>query len=71
MKKLDKSIKDRVLSALQKLEAAPRHQGTRKLKGFENQFRARVGDYRVLYEVDDSKKLVHVYRIAHRKEAYR
>lgn len=62
---------DRVLSALQKLEIDPRHQGTKKLKGFENQFRTRVGDYRVLYEVDDNKKLVNVYRIAHRKEAYR
>jgi len=43
----------------------------KKLKGSVSSWRIRSGDYRILYEIDDSQKLVKVYRIAHRKEAYR
>jgi len=71
LNELDKHIRNRILNALSKIEADPRHRGTGKLKGFNNQWRARTGDYRVLYEIDDNKKAVHIFRIAHRKEAYR
>lgn len=71
LNKLDKHVHNRILNALNKIETDPRHRGSRKLKGFDHQWRVRVGDYRVLYEIDDTKKSVHIYRIAHRKEAYR
>jgi len=60
-----------ILVALRQLAVDPRHRGVRKLEGFENQWRVRVGEYRVLYEIADDERLVHVYRIAHRSEAYR
>jgi mRNA interferase RelE/StbE len=49
----------------------PRPEKAKKLKGSVSSWRIRSGDYRILYEIDDSRKLVKVYRIAHRKEAYR
>ena len=49
----------------------PRPHNSKKLSGGGSRWRIRVGDYRVLYEIDDSHKIVKVYRIAHRKEVYR
>ncbi|MBI5560937.1 MAG: type II toxin-antitoxin system RelE/ParE family toxin, partial [Deltaproteobacteria bacterium] len=44
---------------------------SKKLSGGGSRWRVRTGDYRILYEIDDPRKIVKVYRIAHRKEAYR
>lgn len=49
----------------------PRPHNSKKLSGGGSRWRIRVGDYRILYEIDDSQKIVKVYRIAHRKEVYR
>ena len=43
---------------------------TKKLKGEEN-FRLRVGDYRIVYSVDEGQKLITVYRVRHRRDVYR
>ena len=48
----------------------PRPTGCKKLKGFKDQWRSRVGDWRVLYIIDDAAKLVTITRIAHRREVY-
>jgi mRNA interferase RelE/StbE len=45
--------------------------GTVKLAGQPSRWRVRVGDYRIIYEVDDAEDQVLVLRIAHRREAYR
>jgi mRNA interferase RelE/StbE len=49
----------------------PRPKKAKKLKGSVSSWRIRSGDYRILYEIDDSQKIVKVYRVAHRKEVYR
>lgn len=49
----------------------PRPQASKKLSGGGSKWRIRVGDYRILYEIDDSQKVVRIFRIAHRREAYR
>lgn len=46
----------------------PQH---RKLRGSERVYRIRVGDYRVIYQVDTKTKVVIVYHVRHRREAYR
>lgn len=57
---------------LQALSDTPLPRGALKLKGKEVEgWRIRVGDYRILYTVDDDKKTVNVYRIGHRREVYR
>jgi mRNA interferase RelE/StbE len=42
-----------------------------KLAGYANRWRVRIGDYRVIYQIDDQVQEVIVLRIAHRREAYR
>lgn len=53
------------------LEKEPRPHRVKKLAGTKNGYRVRVGDYRVLYTIDDRKKVATVYRIRHRREVYR
>ena len=60
----------RVVRKLESLRQDPRPPGCKKLKGYKDQWRIRVGDWRVLYTIDDGAKLVSVMRIAHRREAY-
>jgi mRNA interferase RelE/StbE len=48
----------------------PRPAGCKKLKGYKDQWRIRVGDWRVLYIINDAAKLASVTRIAHRREVY-
>lgn len=70
VRKLDPQLRRRLLLAISELEADPRPIGVRKLVGFDNAWRIRVGDYRVLYEILDDVVLVTVFRIAHRREVY-
>jgi len=48
----------------------PRPSGSRKLRGYKDFWRIRVGDYRVVYTVDNHRKMVSVTRVAHRREVY-
>jgi mRNA interferase RelE/StbE len=52
------------------LEENPRPHDSKKLKG-DAGFSLRVGTYRVLYDIDDKARIVTIYRIKHRREAYR
>ena len=60
----------RVIKALLSLESLPRRRGCKKLQATDA-YRLRVGDYRVLYLVDDKTRTVEVVAVAHRKDAYR
>ncbi|MEW6546693.1 MAG: type II toxin-antitoxin system RelE/ParE family toxin [Bacillota bacterium] len=60
-----------VIACVRGLAHNPRPPGARKIVGSDNAWRVRVGDYRVVYEVDDAAFRVIVYRVRHRKEAYR
>jgi mRNA interferase RelE/StbE len=70
-RKLSGEVRNRIIQVLLSLEQNPRPPGVVKLSGRENQWRLRVGDYRILYEIDDEAKLVTVLRIAHRRQVYR
>ena len=61
----------RVDAALRSLLENPRPPGAKKLSGSQHDWRVRVGDYRILYEVDDKGRLVIIWRVTHRREAYR
>ncbi len=60
----------RVVRKLESLASNARPTGCKKLKGYKDQWRIRVSDWRVVYIVDDVAKLVSVTRIAHRREVY-
>jgi len=62
---------ERVGAKLDALALEPRPQGAKVLRGEAGLLRVRVGDYRVIYTVEDDVLLVLVIRIAHRREAYR
>ncbi len=52
------------------LATQPRQHKTEKLKGVEG-YRLRVGNYRILYDIDDHAKTVTIHRVQHRKQVYR
>lgn len=61
----------RVVARIRALGDSPRPPGSRKLTGSQNDWRIRIGDYRVVYEIDDGARIVRVMRVRHRSEAYR
>ena len=60
----------RVLQKMETLRDSPRPAGCKKLKGYKDQWRVRVGAWRVVYVIDDTAKLISITRIAHRREVY-
>ena len=71
LKRLSSEDFDRIISNIRALAENPRPAGCRKIVGSKNDWRIRVGEYRIIYEVDDEKKAVMVMRVRHRREAYR
>jgi mRNA interferase RelE/StbE len=67
---LPDNVLARVVQKLELLGNAPRPSGCKKLKGYKDHWRVRVGDWRVVYIIDDAAKLIGVTRIAHRREVY-
>ena len=61
----------RIVQAIESLVDNPFPSQCRKLRGSERDYRIRVGDYRVVYQVDTKTKLVTIYYVRHRREAYR
>ena len=66
---LDDALFTRIDRKILALADNPRPAGCKKLKGYKDR-RVRVGDWRVLYIIDDDAKLVTITRIAHRREVY-
>jgi mRNA interferase RelE/StbE len=60
----------RVVTRIRRLADDPRPPGSEKLSG-EDRYRLRQGDYRVVYAVDDERRIVEVVRIGHRRDVYR
>ena len=60
----------RLLPSIRELARNPRPAGCKKLHGYKNRWRIRAGNYRVVYDIDDTSKSVDITRIAHRKEVY-
>jgi mRNA interferase RelE/StbE len=68
---LPQGVRDRVVQAIRKLAHDPRPPGTRKMVGeMRGAWRIRVGDYRVIYDVDDDERLVIILAALHRREVY-
>lgn len=68
--RLPTRIHDRIMERLIRLKTEPRPEDAKKLHWREG-YRIRVGDYRVLYVIDDVQNKVEVISVAHRREAYR
>ena len=70
LERLPAKLIERIFPKLEGLASEPRPTGCKKLKGGQREWRIRVGDYRVVYTIDDEKLLVSVMRIRHRSEVY-
>ena len=70
LRRLSNPIHDRIIRAMSALAKNPRPPGCRKLSGGENDWRIRVGDYRVIYQIADADQIVRVNRVRHRREVY-
>lgn len=71
LRRLPDVIVARVLARVDDLTAAPFPHGAIKLSGAERLFRIRVGDYRIVYEVDTQARQITVHYVRHRRDIYR
>ena len=71
MDRLPQAVFRRVSEAIMGLASNPRPPGCRKLVGGDEDWRIRVGDYRVIYQIADTLRIVRVNRVRHRREVYR
>jgi mRNA interferase RelE/StbE len=63
-------IADRVAITIDELAVNPRPVGNKKLQGYANVYRIRVGNYRIIYCVEDVILTVEVIKVGHRKNVY-
>lgn len=71
IEKLPKHVVARIILAIRDLSENPRPAGVKKLVANEDLWRIRVGDYRVVYWIEDDIKVVDVTQVAHRSDVYR
>ena len=71
LRRLDPQARSRVRARIAALADEPRPSGVVKLTGEQHTWRLRIGDYRVLYDVDDGAQAVDVVTLGHRREVYR
>ncbi len=71
LSKLVPEVQVRLQLAIDTLEENPRPDGVKKLKGKDNQYRIRVGDYRIVYTIEDQKLLVVIVQLGARSDVYK
>ncbi len=67
---LPAKMRDRIAGRLLTLEENPRPVGVKKLHGQEG-YRLRMGNYRILFTIDDKARTVTIFAVGHRREVYR
>ncbi|NOZ59951.1 MAG: type II toxin-antitoxin system RelE/ParE family toxin [Euryarchaeota archaeon] len=71
LKKIDPQYIPKIIGAVEALAENPFPPQHRKLRGSERNYRIRVGDYRIIYQVDIDARLITIYYVRHRRKAYR
>jgi mRNA interferase RelE/StbE len=71
LERLEMSVARRIISRIEALATDPRPPGCVKLQGAADLWRIRIGDYRVVYSVDDNARVVDIRVARHRSDAYR
>lgn len=71
LRKLDRPVQARILAVLTLLQDEPRPSTVKALSGHAGYLRVRVGDYRIVYTVEDDRLVVLVLAVGHRGEIYR
>ena len=68
---MEKPVGTRIGAAIDSLVTEPRPPGCRKLEGEHECWRVRVGDYRIIYSIDDDAGRIQIIAVRHQREAYR
>lgn len=71
LRKIGREARTLILAAIENLATNQRPHGCRKLRGFNDIYRIRVGNYRIIYSVDDKSVLIIILKLGHRKSIYR
>jgi mRNA interferase RelE/StbE len=72
LNQLSEEVRDRILDKILEFVENPRPSGVKKLKGYDNEYRVRVGDYRIRYQIDTMESVSSWFLACrHRKDAYR
>lgn len=71
LRKLSAENCDRVMSRIEAFASDPFPSQAIKLKGTESLYRVRVGDYRIIYEVDSEMHCILIHYVRHRRDVYR
>ena len=66
-----KKNRQRTIQKIGGLAAEPRPSGAEKLAGYDDRYRVRQGNYRIVYLIDDARLEVTIYKVGHRKVVYR
>jgi mRNA interferase RelE/StbE len=70
IEKLSANIVEKIIAAIQTLTHNPRPNGYKKLRGFRDLYRIRVGDYRIIYRIEDNILIIEVLKVGHRRYVY-
>jgi mRNA interferase RelE/StbE len=71
LRRLPKNYQNKIIQKILNLKDNPKPIEARKITSSENYYRIKVGDYRIRYEINYKEKRVNIFRVRHRKEAYR
>lgn len=71
IKKIDRQYIQKILDAIESISNNPFPIRSRKLRSSESSYRLRVGDYRVIYQVNFENRVITIFYVRHRKDAYR
>ncbi len=69
--RLERADQRRIVRAIVALAREPRPRGSRKLQGYDDVFRIRVGTYRVIYSIEDRRLIIVILKVGHRRSVYR
>ena len=71
IRKINRQFIPKILNKIESLASNPFPDQAKRLKESESSYRLRIGDYRVIYQVDFQKKAIIIYHVHHRKDAYK
>jgi mRNA interferase RelE/StbE len=71
LNKITKQYIPKIINAIESLADNPFPVQSKKLKDSESSYRLRIGDYRVIYQIDSQSKVITIYHIRHRKDVYK
>jgi len=71
LRNIHKEYIPKIIDSVEKLSLNPFPSGVKKLSGSEKTYRIRVGDYRIIYEIEEQRLIIQIIRVRHRKDVYK